>query len=108
MDCAVVWVSTVIMMTRRASLKFFEDDSENHPGCIGPEFNNLFGAARIEPNPDNLILLLQRSDDVLLNDPIVPRIYLGRTPIGSAVFGWCRNYSLKSHIQNTCILKDAS
>ncbi len=52
---------------------FSRTNSQNDPGYISSEFNNLIDAARIEPNPDRRILLLQRSEEVLLNDyPIIP------------------------------------
>jgi oligopeptide transport system substrate-binding protein len=52
---------------------FSRSNSQNDPGYMSSEFNNLIDAARIEPNPDKRILLLQRSEEVLLNDyPIIP------------------------------------
>jgi oligopeptide transport system substrate-binding protein len=40
---------------------------------MSSEFNDLIDAARIEPNSDKRILLLQKSEEVLLNDyPIIP------------------------------------
>jgi oligopeptide transport system substrate-binding protein len=52
---------------------FSRNNSQNDPGYMSPEFNKLIDSARIEPNPDDRILLLQRSEEVLLNDyPIVP------------------------------------
>lgn len=52
---------------------FSRNNSQNDPGYMSPEFNNLIDAARIEPNVDRRILLLQRSEEVLLNDyPIIP------------------------------------
>jgi len=52
---------------------FSRDSSQNDPGYMGSEFNRLIDAARIEPNPNERILLLQRSEEVLLNDyPIIP------------------------------------
>jgi oligopeptide transport system substrate-binding protein len=52
---------------------FSRSNSQNDPGYMSSEFNDLIDAARIEPNPDKRILLLQRSEEVLLNDyPIIP------------------------------------
>jgi oligopeptide transport system substrate-binding protein len=52
---------------------FSKNNSQNDPGYMSPEFNKLIDHARIEPNPDQRILLLQRSEEVLLNDyPIIP------------------------------------
>jgi oligopeptide transport system substrate-binding protein len=52
---------------------FSRNNSQNDPGYMSSEFNNLIDAARIEPNADRRILLLQRSEQVLLNDyPIIP------------------------------------
>jgi oligopeptide transport system substrate-binding protein len=52
---------------------FTRTNSQNDPGYISSEFNELIDAARIEPNPDKRILLLQKSEEVLLNDyPIIP------------------------------------
>jgi oligopeptide transport system substrate-binding protein len=52
---------------------FAKNNSQNDPGYTSTEFNRLIDAARIEPNPDQRILLLQKSEEVLLNDyPIIP------------------------------------
>jgi len=52
---------------------FSKDNSQNDPGYMSSEFNNLIDASRVEPNPDKRILLLQRSEEVLLGDyPIIP------------------------------------
>ena len=52
---------------------FSRDSSQNDPGYTSSEFNDLIDAARIEPNTDKRILLLQRSEEILLNDyPIIP------------------------------------
>jgi oligopeptide transport system substrate-binding protein len=52
---------------------FAKNNSQNDPGYMSPEFNRLIDAARIEPNPEQRILLLQKSEEVLLNDyPIIP------------------------------------
>lgn len=52
---------------------FSKNNNQNDPDYMSPEFNNLIDAARIEPNPDRRVLLLQKSEEVLLNDyPIIP------------------------------------
>jgi oligopeptide transport system substrate-binding protein len=52
---------------------FSKDNIQNDPGYVSSEFNDLIDAARIEPKPDKRILLLQKSEEVLLNDyPIIP------------------------------------
>jgi oligopeptide transport system substrate-binding protein len=52
---------------------FSKDNIQNDPGYVSSEFNDLIDAARIEPNPDKRILLLQKSEEVLLDDyPIIP------------------------------------
>jgi oligopeptide transport system substrate-binding protein len=52
---------------------FSRNNSQNDPGYMNSQFNNLIDTARIEPNPDQRILLLQKSEQVLLNDyPIIP------------------------------------
>jgi oligopeptide transport system substrate-binding protein len=52
---------------------FSKDNIQNDPGYISSEFNDLIDTARIEPNPDKRILLLQKSEEVLLDDyPIIP------------------------------------
>lgn len=52
---------------------FSKNDSQNDPGYMSVQFNNLIDAARVEPDPDKRILLLHRSEEVLLSDyPIIP------------------------------------
>jgi oligopeptide transport system substrate-binding protein len=52
---------------------FSKDNIQNDPGYVSSEFNDLIDAARIEPNPDKRIQLLQKSEEVLLDDyPIIP------------------------------------
>jgi oligopeptide transport system substrate-binding protein len=52
---------------------FSRDNPQNDPGYMSSEFNGLIDAARIEPNPDKRILLLRKSEAVMLNDyPIIP------------------------------------
>ena len=52
---------------------FSRNSSQNDPGYTSTEFNSLVDAARIEPNPEKRIGLLQKSEELLLNDyPIIP------------------------------------
>jgi oligopeptide transport system substrate-binding protein len=52
---------------------FSKDNIQNDPGYVSSEFNYLIDAARIEPNTDKRIQLLQKSEEVLLDDyPIIP------------------------------------
>jgi oligopeptide transport system substrate-binding protein len=52
---------------------FSKDNVQNDPGYVSSEFNDLIDASRIEPNPDKRIQLLQKSEEVLLDDyPIIP------------------------------------
>ena len=52
---------------------FAKNNSQNDRGYMSPEFNRLIDAARIEANPGQRILLLQKSEEVLLSDyPIIP------------------------------------
>ncbi|HWG70493.1 MAG TPA: peptide ABC transporter substrate-binding protein [Steroidobacteraceae bacterium] len=52
---------------------FSRDNSQNDPGYMSSDFNNLIDAARREPNSDVRMSLLQSSEEVLLNDyPIIP------------------------------------
>jgi len=59
---------------------FAQDNSQNDPGYSSAQFNSLIDAARIEPQPDKRINLLEKSEEVLLNDyPIIPvYFYEGR------------------------------
>lgn len=52
---------------------FTKDNNQNDPGYVSPEFNDLINAARVEANPEKRILLLQKSEKILLDDyPIIP------------------------------------
>ena len=52
---------------------FSRNNSQNDPGYMSPEFNKLIDEARIEPNPERRVLLLQKSEEILLNDyPLIP------------------------------------
>jgi oligopeptide transport system substrate-binding protein len=52
---------------------FSKNNSQNDPGYMSDEFNKLIDAARIEPDPAERIQLLQKSEEILLNDyPIIP------------------------------------
>jgi oligopeptide transport system substrate-binding protein len=59
---------------------FARDNSQNDPAYNSAQFNDLIDAARIEPQPDKRIMLLERSEEILLNDyPIIPiYFYEGR------------------------------
>jgi len=79
---------------------FSKDNIQNDPGYVSSEFNNLIDAARIEPNPDKRILLLQKSEEVLLNDyPIIPvYFYMARRLVkpylgGAAITPLSHTYS---------------
>jgi oligopeptide transport system substrate-binding protein len=52
---------------------FSKTNSQNDPGYMSAEFNSLIDRARTEPDPADRIQLLQRSEEVLLNDyPMIP------------------------------------
>jgi oligopeptide transport system substrate-binding protein len=52
---------------------FSVNNSQNDPGYMSVEFNHLIDAARDASNPEKRLLILQLSEDVLLNDyPIIP------------------------------------
>ena len=52
---------------------FSMNDPQNDPAYASPDFNTLIYAARLEPDPDKRIHLLQKSEEVMLNDyPIIP------------------------------------
>jgi oligopeptide transport system substrate-binding protein len=52
---------------------FARNNSQNDPGYMSLEFNNLIEEAHAEANPKKRILLLQQSEQTLLNDyPIIP------------------------------------
>jgi oligopeptide transport system substrate-binding protein len=52
---------------------FSKNNTQNDPGYMSVEFNKLIDAARIEPDPTARIQLLQKAEEVLLNDyPIIP------------------------------------
>ena len=52
---------------------FSKDDSQNDPGYFSSEYNKFTDAARKEQNGNKRMILLQKSEEVLLNDyPIIP------------------------------------
>jgi oligopeptide transport system substrate-binding protein len=52
---------------------FSKNNVQNDPDYLSAEFNSLIDAARIEPSAEKRIQLLQKSEEVLLNDyPIIP------------------------------------
>jgi oligopeptide transport system substrate-binding protein len=59
---------------------FARDNSQNDPAYSSAQFNDLIDAARIEPQPEKRITLLEKSEQVLLNDyPVIPiYFYEGR------------------------------
>jgi oligopeptide transport system substrate-binding protein len=52
---------------------FARNNSQNDPTYKSDQFNDLIDAARVEPQPDKRMALLQKSEEILLNDyPIIP------------------------------------
>jgi len=52
---------------------FASDSSQNDPGYASADFTSLIDAARVSSNQSGRLQLLQRSEEVLLNDyPIIP------------------------------------
>jgi len=52
---------------------FSRSNSQNDPGYMNSEFNTLIDESRLEANPNKRILLLQKSEQLLLDDyPIIP------------------------------------
>jgi len=52
---------------------FSNNSSQNDPGYMNPEFDNVINAARAASNPGERLLLLHKSEEILLNDyPIIP------------------------------------
>ena len=82
---------------------FSRNNIQNDPGYMSPEFNNLIDAARIEPNPDRRILLLQKSEAVLLNDyPIIPVYFYSARRLVKPYLGGAEitplNHTLSKHL----------
>jgi oligopeptide transport system substrate-binding protein len=79
---------------------FARGDNQNDPAYDSVQFNDLIDAARIEPQPDKRITLLEKSEEVLLNDyPIIPiYFYEGRRMVkpylgGAEITPMNRTYS---------------
>jgi len=88
---------------------FSKTNSQNDPGYMSSEFNNLIDAARIEPNPDRRILLLQRSEEVLLNDyPIIPVYFYTARRLVKPYLGGAEITPLNHTYSKHLFWKDAS
>jgi len=88
---------------------FSKNSSQNDPDYLSPEFNNLIDAARIEPNPDNRILLLHRSEEVLLNDyPIIPVYFYTARRLVKPYLGGAEITPLNHTYSKHLFWKDAS
>ncbi len=82
---------------------FSRNNIQNDPGYKSSEFNGLIDAARIEPNPDRRILLLQKSEAVLLNDyPIIPVYFYSARRLVKPYLGGAEitplNHTLSKHL----------
>jgi oligopeptide transport system substrate-binding protein len=88
---------------------FSRNNSQNDPGYMSSEFNNLIDAARIEPNPDRRILLLQRSEQALLNDyPIIPVYFYSARRLVKPYLGGAEITPLNHTYSKHLFWKDAS
>jgi oligopeptide transport system substrate-binding protein len=88
---------------------FSRNNSQNDPGYMSPEFNKLIDSARIEPNPDERILLLQRSEEVLLNDyPIIPVYFYTARRLVKPYLGGAEITSLDHTYSKHLYWRDAS
>lgn len=88
---------------------FSRNNSQNDPGYMSSEFNNLIDAARIEPNPGRRILLLQRSEEVLLNDyPIIPVYFYNARRLVKPYLGGAEITPLDHTYSKHLFWKDAS
>jgi oligopeptide transport system substrate-binding protein len=88
---------------------FSKGNSQNDPGYVSSEFNNLIDAARIEPNADKRILLLQRAEDVLLNDyPIIPVYFYSARRLVKPYLGGAEITPLNHTYSKHLYWKDAS
>jgi oligopeptide transport system substrate-binding protein len=88
---------------------FSKTNSQNDPGYMSSEFNDLIDAARIEPNPEKRILLLQRSEEVLLNDyPIIPVYFYTARRLVKPYLGGAEITSLNHTYSKHLYWKDAS
>ena len=88
---------------------FSRNNSQNDPGYMSSEFNNLIDAARIESNPDRRILLLQKSEEVLLNDyPIIPVYFYTARRLVKPYLGGAEITPLNHTYSKHLFWKDAS
>jgi len=88
---------------------FSKTNIQNDPGYLSSEFNNLIDAARIEPNPDRRILLLRRSEEVLLNDyPIIPVYFYTARRLVKPYLGGAEITPLNHTYSKHLFWKDAS
>jgi len=88
---------------------FSRTNSQNDPGYMSSEFNSLIDAARIEPNPDRRILLLRRSEEVLLNDyPIIPVYFYTARRLVKPYLGGAEITPLNHTYSKHLFWKDAS
>jgi oligopeptide transport system substrate-binding protein len=88
---------------------FSKDNSQNDPGYESSEFNSLIDAARIEPNADKRILLLQKAEDVLLNDyPIIPVYFYSARRLVKPYLGGAEITPLNHTYSKHLYWKDAS
>jgi oligopeptide transport system substrate-binding protein len=88
---------------------FSKNNSQNDPGYTSSEFNNLIDSARIEPNPDKRILLLEKSEEVLLNDyPIIPVYFYTARRLVKPYVGGAEISSLNHTYSKHLFWKDGS
>jgi oligopeptide transport system substrate-binding protein len=88
---------------------FSRNNDQNDPGYMSTEFNKLIDAARIEPNPDRRILLLQRSEELLLNDyPIIPVYFYSARRLVKPYLGGAEITPLNHTYSKHLFWKDAS
>src|SRR3984957_16281855 len=88
---------------------FSKTNSQNDPGYMSSEFNDLIDAARIEPKPDRRILLLRRSEEVLLNDyPIIPVYFYTARRLVKPYLGGAEITPLNHTYSKHLFWKDAS
>ena len=88
---------------------FSKDNSQNDPGYVSSEFNDLIDAARIEPNADKRILILQKAEDALLNDyPIIPVYFYSARRLVKPYLGGAEITPLNHTYSKHLYWKDAS
>jgi oligopeptide transport system substrate-binding protein len=88
---------------------FAKNNSQNDPGYLSPDFNNLLDAARIEPNTDRRIVVLKRAEEVLLNDyPIIPVYFYSSRRLVKPSLGGAKITPLDHTYSKHLFWKDAS